>query len=222
MDHQLVASPWFRFLINLLKSPVAFFPQNPAAERGQLISDAIQVFLKSGASLESIFPAMITFKDHLENIVLADYAAFSPEDLSQNYIALALNAMAVIDLIRKTNSLAWLQHNAEGESDCLAAGSYIKVLAFKVGGQSSLSVTEDGMIPDGFVKVLLIAILYEFSPHRRKWYKTLKAFHDVLGIWPPTCPLVKDDYYWRRILSRVVDNWPDGDHNQQLFDASFL
>ncbi|QPC58020.1 hypothetical protein HYE67_000251 [Fusarium culmorum] len=200
--HQ-AASPWFRFLIMRLLAP----------ERGQRISEYVQMFLQSGASLKATFQAeLFNVRARIVEFISVDNAISMLEALRKDTIILELNTKAVIDLIGKTSSLAWLKHNAEGEFGCLAPGSYFKVLGFNVGKDLSLSVIENQTVLNGFVEVFLIALLHKNNPYSSSLKMTVKAFQDVLEIWPPTCPLANDGAYWRGVLSRVVDGWSDHDH----------
>ncbi|KAJ9415776.1 hypothetical protein QL093DRAFT_2581832 [Fusarium oxysporum] len=97
--HQLVASPWFRFLINLLDAPWSFFPDKPEPERGRLILETIQMFLKSGASLESIFPVVVRvtgIKEPSMRINLANYLTFPPGALLEQYMSSSYLTLLVI------------------------------------------------------------------------------------------------------------------------------
>jgi hypothetical protein len=207
--HQIMASPWFGFLINLLNAPQSFFPDKPEPERGQLISEAIQMFLKSGASLKSIFPIVVQFTSFgypFMSIGLANYLTSLPGALLVQYLVFEVNAKGVIDLITMTRSIAQLAGNAAAQRDCFAAGSHIKALAFNDGGGPSLFAIEDQVISDMFVKAFQLALLHKAFPHSRIWDKMESQFKDAMKICRSLCPLAKNGYYWRGVLVQVIDN----------------
>ncbi|KAG7419697.1 hypothetical protein Forpe1208_v003185 [Fusarium oxysporum f. sp. rapae] len=211
--HQLVASPWFRFLINLLDAPWSFFPDKPEPERGRLISETIQIFLKSGASLESIFPVVVQVsgvKKHSMCISLANYPTFLQGALLERYMVFEVNAKAVIDLIVRTSSLVQLTHNAALQPGRLAASSYVKALAFIDTADPSLFVIEHQIISDLFQKAFQIGFLHSrFSPDFRTWEMLDNVFKEAMETCQPFCPLVENGYCWRGVLLRVVDDWSD-------------
>jgi hypothetical protein len=210
--HQLVASPWFRFLINLLDAPWSFFPDKPELERGRLISEAIQIFLKSGASLESRFPVVVQvtgFGDPSMRIDLANHLVSSPEALLEQYMLFEVNAKVVIDLIMRTSSLSQLKHNAVFQPDYFAASSYIEALAFNDGRGRGLSVIGHREISDGFVQVFQMAFLLRLYPDSEPWDTAGNILKDIMEKCRPFCPPVENGYYWRGVLLQVQDDCCD-------------
>jgi hypothetical protein len=214
--HHIVASPWFRFLINLLNAPQSFFPDKPEPERGQLISEAIQMFLKSGASLESIFPVVVEvtiFGNPFVNIGLANLLTSTPGALLVKYMVFEVNAKAVIDLITVTRSLEQLVDNPAVQLDFFTAGSYIKALAFNGGGDPSLFAIEDEPVSNIFVKAFEGALLYRFSPDFGNWENMESVLKVTMETFRPFCSLAKNGYYWRGVLLQVIDHWSDDDND---------
>ncbi|EXL40009.1 hypothetical protein FOCG_17404 [Fusarium oxysporum f. sp. radicis-lycopersici 26381] len=222
--HQFVASPWFRFLIHLLEDPWSFFPDKPESERGRLIAEAIQMFLKSGASLESIFPVTVQitrYGDPMMCIGLANYLTFLPGTLLEQYMVFEINAKAVIDLVIRTSFLTQLTHNAALQAERFAASSHIKALAFTDRGDPNLFVIEDEMISDLFEKAFQTGFLHRWSPDDGIWHKKANIFRDAMEACRPFCPLVESGYYWRGTLLQVVDDWSDED-DLQLCDPDLV
>lgn len=206
-DRHLVASAWFMFLIRLLSSPENFFPERPEAERGQLVSEASQMFLKSGASLEAIFPVVVQVTAKTLDVLLANHTGSIYPELDQKCLVMEVNARAVIYLISRTTTFAELRLNVDVQPDCLPSGSYINVLAFNDGGRSSLSVIKDQMISDRFVQIFILGLTHRFSPSCREWDKTAKLFKDAMVMYRSDCPLVEASYYWRGVLLHVMHVW---------------